>query len=296
MAERPGTVPGVRSGSAPDDAARRRSGGAPDEARVGSAPDDALVGSAPDDDLALYTRRLGDDALVLGQRLCQWITRAPTIEEDLALSNIALDLIGHARTLLAWSGRLDGTGRSEDDLAFGRTEREFGNVLLAELPNGDFAVTVARQLAYTHYAVLHYEALAGCAHGELAAFGARAAREVDYHRLHADNWTVRLGLGTPESTRRMQAGLDRVWPYTAELFDEDDVLRRLVRAGTVPSSGPPRARWQERTGAVVARAGLTVPAPGRQSRGGRDGLHTEEFAPLIAELQSVHRQFPGGTW
>nr|WP_229821182.1 1,2-phenylacetyl-CoA epoxidase subunit PaaC [Streptomyces ruber] len=240
--------------------------------------------------------RLGDDALVLGQRLCQWITRAPTIEEDLALSNIALDLVGHARTLLTLAGRRDGTGRTEDDLAFTRSDREFTNALLTELPNGDFAVTVARQLAYTHYAVLYYEALAGCADPEPAGFGARAAKEVAFHRLHADNWTLRLGLGTPESARRMQAGLDRVWPYTAELFDEDDVLRRLVAAGTVPSPGPLRTLWEQEVTDVVTRAGLTVPAPGWEARGGRTGLHTEEFGPLVAELQSVHRQFPGGTW
>ncbi|KAA0921451.1 phenylacetate-CoA oxygenase subunit PaaC [Streptomyces apricus] len=247
-------------------------------------------------DLAVHLLRLGDDALVLGQRLCQWITRAPTIEEDLALSNIALDLIGHARTLLTRSGQLDGSGRTEDDLAFTRSDREFTNVLLTELPNDDFAVTVARQLAYTHYAVLYYEALAGCADPELAAFGTRAAKEVAFHRMHADRWTLRLGRGTPESTRRMRRGLERVWPYTGELFAEDEVLRRLVASGTVPSPVPLHAEWERRVTATVTDAGLTVPAPTWSAGGGRSGLHTEEFGPLIAELQSVHRQFPGGVW
>ncbi|GAA3501436.1 phenylacetate-CoA oxygenase subunit PaaC [Streptomyces prasinosporus] len=247
-------------------------------------------------DLAVHLVRLGDDALVLGQRLCQWITRAPTVEEDLALSNIALDLIGHARVLLTRGGRLDGSGRTEDDLAFTRSEREFTNALLTELPGGDFAVTVARQLAYTHYAVPYYEALAGCADAELAAFGARAAKEVAFHRLHADRWTLRLGRGTPESARRMQRGLERVWPYTGELFEEDDVVRRLAASGTAPSPAPLRPVWERRVAEVVARAGLTLPAPSWRARGGRAGLHTEEFGPLIAELQSVHRQFPGGTW
>ncbi|MCH0564678.1 MULTISPECIES: 1,2-phenylacetyl-CoA epoxidase subunit PaaC [unclassified Streptomyces] len=246
--------------------------------------------------VALLTARLGDDALVLGQRLCQWITRAPTIEEDLALSNIALDLIGHARALLTLAGELDGTGRSEDDFAFTRSDREFGNTLLAELPNGDFAVTIARQLAYSHYAVLYYEACAESAHPELAAVAARAATEVGYHRRHADGWTVRLGLGTARSARRMQAGLDHVWPYTAELFDEDEVVRRLEAAGTAPSPAPLRARWEERVGEVVEQAGLTMPTPRWRARGGRQGLHSEAFGPLVAELQSVHRQFPGGTW
>ncbi|MFF9060914.1 1,2-phenylacetyl-CoA epoxidase subunit PaaC [Streptomyces sp. NPDC014882] len=246
--------------------------------------------------MALYLLRLGDDALVLGQRLCRWITRAPTVEEDLALSNIALDLIGHARTLLTRSGQLDGTGRTEDDLAFTRSARQFTNVLLTELPDDDFAVTVARQLAYTHYAVLHHEALADCADAELAAFGARAAKEVAFHRSHADRWILRLGRGTPESARRMRRGLERVWPYTAELFDEDDVVRRLAAAGTVPSPASLRDEWERRVTEVVTDAELTVPTAPWSARGGRSGLHTEEFDPLIAELQSVYRQFPGGTW
>ncbi|WP_086682937.1 phenylacetate-CoA oxygenase subunit PaaC [Streptomyces pseudogriseolus] len=251
---------------------------------------------AADADLALLTLRLGDDALILGQRLCQWITRAPTIEEDLALSNIALDLVGHARALLARSGQLDGTGRSEDDLAFGRTDRAFRNALLTELPNGDFAVTVARQLAFTHYAVLLQQALADGTDRELAAFGARAAKETAFHRRHADLWTERLGLGTEESTRRMRAALEQVWPYTAELFDEDDLTDRLVAAGVLPPLAALRTAWQASVAAVLDRAGLTVPTPTWQGRGGRQGLHTEAFGPLIAEMQSVRRQFPGGTW
>jgi ring-1,2-phenylacetyl-CoA epoxidase subunit PaaC len=248
-----------------------------------------------DADLARLALRLGDDSLILGQRLCEWISRAPMIEEDLALSNIALDLIGHARALLTLSGRLDGTGRCEDDLAYTRTERQFRNALLTELPNGDFALTVARQLAWTHYAALYYEALAGCAAAELAAFAARAAKEVAYHRLHADRWTDMLARGTAESARRMRDGLDQVWPYTAELFDEDDLSTRLAARG-VPSPAPLRAAWRERVAEVFDRAGLETPAPTWRARGGRQGLHTEAFGPLVAELQSVRRQFPGGTW
>ncbi|MEU1295206.1 1,2-phenylacetyl-CoA epoxidase subunit PaaC [Streptomyces sp. NPDC005840] len=259
-----------------------------------TAAETARTGQDPD--LAAHLLRLGDDALVLGQRLCQWITRAPTIEEDLALSNIALDLVGHARTLYTRAGGLDGTGRTEDDYAFARTDREFTNALVTELPNGDFAVTVARQLVYTHYAVLYYRALADGPDPDLAGFGARAATEVAFHRRHADDWTRRLGLGTPESARRMQAGLDRVWPYTAELFEEDDLVSRLAAAGTVPGPASVRPSWEREVGEVVAGAGLTVPAPRWQARGGRDGLHLEEFGVLVAELQSVRRQFPGGTW
>lgn len=251
---------------------------------------------AQDADLAELALRLGDDALVLGQRLCRWITRAPMIEEDLALSNIALDLIGHARVLLSRSGALEGSGRDEDDLAFGRTEREFRNALLVELPNGDFAVTIARHLVFSHYAVPFYERLAGCGDAELAAFAARAAAEVGSHRRHASGWTLRLGLGTAESARRMQAGLDRIWPHAAELFESDPVVERLVDAGLHPRPDEVRAAWHEGVADVLARAELTEPAPDWHATGGRAGLHTEAFGPLVAEMQSVHRQFPGGTW
>ncbi|MFB7615240.1 1,2-phenylacetyl-CoA epoxidase subunit PaaC [Kitasatospora sp. NPDC056181] len=251
---------------------------------------------AQEHDLARCALGLGDDALILAQRLCAWITRAPSIEEDLALSNIALDLLGHARILLTTSGRLDGTGRSEDDLAYLRDGREFRNTLLTELPGGDFAVTVARQLLYTHYARLYYAELAGCAVPELAAFAGRAATEVGYHRAHADGWTVRLGLGTAESRRRMQHGLELMWPYAAELFEADEAVARLDAAGLVPAPDKVRERWQREVTEVAARAGLRVPEPSWSAGGGRDGRHSEEFGLLLAELQSVHRQYPGGTW
>ncbi|GAA0449065.1 1,2-phenylacetyl-CoA epoxidase subunit PaaC [Streptomyces sp. NPDC046215] len=247
-------------------------------------------------DVAGYALRLGDDALVLAQRLCAWVTRAPTIEEDLAISNIALDLIGHARVLLSRSGELDGTGRSEDDLAYLRTERQFRNALLVELPNGDFAVTIARQLVYTHYSRLLYTALEQSADAVLAGFAVRAAKEVEYHRMHASQWTVRLGRGTAESRRRMQAGLDLVWPYAAELFASDELVERLAADGTAPDPAGLREPWEREVAAVVAEAGLTVPTAAWQATGGRSGLHTEAFGPLLAELQSVYRQYPGGRW
>ncbi|MEU3756754.1 1,2-phenylacetyl-CoA epoxidase subunit PaaC [Streptomyces olivoreticuli] len=247
-------------------------------------------------DVAAYALRLGDDALVLSQRLCAWVTKAPTIEEDLALSNIALDLLGHARTLLAYSGELDGTGRGEDDLAYGRTERQFRNALLVELDNGDFAVTIARQLVYAQYGLLLCTALAGAGDAGLAGFGARAAKEVEYHRMHAAQWTVRLGRGTAESHRRMQAGLERVWPYAGELFEADELVERLDADGTAVAPARLRADWEREVAGVLADAGLSVPAPSWHATGGRSGLHTEAFGPLLAELQSVRRQYPGGNW
>ncbi|WP_338895266.1 1,2-phenylacetyl-CoA epoxidase subunit PaaC [Streptomyces sp. TG1A-60] len=247
-------------------------------------------------DVADYALRLGDDALILCQRLCAWVTNAPTIEEDLALSNIALDLLGHARVLLGFSGRSDGTNRSDDDFAYRRTEREFRSALLLELPGGDFAVTIARQLAYTHYTSLLYAELAASADEGLASFASRAAKEAEYHCLHASQWTVRLGLGTEESRRRMQAGLEHVWPYAAELFEADDLTTRLDTDGTAVAPARLRAAWEREVTGILTEAGLTVPAPSWQATGGRSGLHTEAFAPLLAEFQSVFRQYPGGVW
>ncbi|MFE9258357.1 1,2-phenylacetyl-CoA epoxidase subunit PaaC [Streptomyces sp. NPDC006879] len=247
-------------------------------------------------DLAEYVVRLGDDALILSQRLCDWVTRAPTIEEDLALANLALDLLGHARTLLDHAGRLDGTGRGEDDFAFARTEREFRNALLVELPRGDFAFTIARQLVYAHYSRLLWTALESCADEVLAAFGTRAAREVEYHQMHAEQWTVRLGRGTAESRLRMQRGLDEVWPYTDELFTADALSDRLDAAGIAISPARLRPDWQRAVASVIEEARLSVPRPSWRADGGRTGLHSEAFGPLLAELQAVRRQHPGGSW
>ena len=249
-----------------------------------------------DPDLAAYALALGDDALVLSQRLCGWVTRAPTIEEDLALANIALDLLGHARTLLTRSGQLDGTGRSEDDLAYGRSVRAFRNCLLVELPNGDFGQTVARQLLWAHYSTLLHRALAETSDEVLAGLGAHAALESEYHRMHADQWTVRLGRGTAESRRRMQAGLDLVWPYAAELFETDDRVRRLDAAGSAVAPERLRSDWALGVAEVLDRARLTPPGPDRPATGGRSGRHTEALEPLLAEFRSVRLQYPGGNW
>lgn len=251
--------------------------------------------TALEGDIAQYALALGDDALILCQRLCAWVTRAPSIEEDLALSNIALDLLGHARTLLSYSAELTGDGDA-DTLAFTRTERQFRNVLLAEIPNGDYAVTLARQLCLTQHSRLLYTALAGSADAALAAFAQKAVQESTYHCTHAAQWTVRLGTGTEESHRRMQAGLEQVWPYTAELFETDAVTARLVAAGVAVDPAGLREEWDAAVGGVLGRAGLTLPRTTWHARGGRDGLHTEGFGPLVAELQAVHRQYPGGIW
>jgi ring-1,2-phenylacetyl-CoA epoxidase subunit PaaC len=236
---------------------------------------------------AEYVLGLGDDALVLAQRLGEWVTRAPQLEEDVALGNIALDLLGQARTLLTYAGELEGAGRDEDDLAYLRDDREFRNVQLVELPNGDFAVTMARQLVFSAYQCELYGALARAGDATLAGLAAKAVKEVAYHCDHATQWVLRLGDGTAESHTRMQAGLERVWPYTDELFDPGD---GPVDPATL------RPAWESAVDKVIAGATLTRPEPGRRSRGGRHGLHTEHLGHLLAELQHLHRSHPGATW
>ncbi|MFC4034215.1 1,2-phenylacetyl-CoA epoxidase subunit PaaC [Streptomyces polygonati] len=239
----------------------------------------ALTGAS-----AAAARALGDDALVLAQRLGEWAGKAPVLEEDVALTNIALDLLGQARTLLSLTG-------DEDELAFLRAEHEFRNVQLVERPNGDFAETIARQLYFSVYQELLYAELAGSG-GELAPLAAKAVKEVAYHRDHAEQWTLRLGDGTEESHRRMQRSLDGLWRYTGELFDPLEGL---------PASPPAlRDRWLERVTATVERATLAIPE-GRDrtpwsAGAGRQGVHTEPFGRLLAEMQYLHRAHPGASW
>lgn len=254
---------------------------------------------APDAATAAYALRLGDDALVLAQRLSGWVSAAE-LEEDVALANIALDLLGQARTLLTYAGRHD--GRTEDDLAYLRDEREFRNVSLVELPNGDFAATIARQLAFATYQHGLYDALRGSTDPTLAALAGKAVKEVAYHRDHAARWTLRLGDGTEESRRRMIAGLAAVWPHTAELFAVDDLVAGLAERGVAVRPDALRDRWLAEVGDVLARATLALPeaaarhdAPWRPA-GGRDGVHTEGFGYLLAEMQSLARRHPGARW
>jgi ring-1,2-phenylacetyl-CoA epoxidase subunit PaaC len=227
---------------------------------------------------------LGDDALVLAQRLGEWAGNAPELEEDVALTNIALDLLGQARTLLSQVG-------DEDALAYGREERDFRNVQLVERPNGDFADTIARQLYFSVYQELLYTALAS-SQDETAPLAAKAVKEVAYHRDHAEQWTLRLGDGTDESRRRMQRALDGLWRYTGELFEPLEGL-----GADLPAL---RAPWVERITAVVERATLTMPqGPDRTpwaAGAGRQGVHTEPFGRLLAEMQYLHRAHPGASW
>jgi ring-1,2-phenylacetyl-CoA epoxidase subunit PaaC len=247
-------------------------------------------------DVVAYALRLGDDALVLSQRLSEWVAHAPEIEEDIALANIALDLLGQARGLYGHAGELEGAGRTEDDLAYLRNEREFTNVLLVELENGDFAQTIARQLFFASYQLELYERLKQSTDAVLAGVAAKAAKEVAYHRDHASEWALRLGDGTEESHRRMQTALQRLWPYTAELFQSDELTRGLAAAGMGVDPATLRPAWESYVTRLLREATLTVPEGDWHPSGGRTGLHTEAMGYLLAELQHVHRSHPGAGW
>jgi ring-1,2-phenylacetyl-CoA epoxidase subunit PaaC len=251
--------------------------------------------------LATYVLGLGDDALIVAQRLGEWITRAPQIEEDIALGNIALDLLGQARTLLGYAGEVDGnvTGmpRDEDDLAFLRDEREFRNVHLVEIENGDFAVTMARQLIFSSYQYELYTALLTSIDPTLSALAGKAVKEVAYHRDHATQWVLRLGDGTPESHERMQAALDQVWPYIEEIFDTADTADILAALpGIAADPAALRPAWSRYVENVITTATLSVPTPTWRSRGGRSGYHTENLGHLLPEMQNLHRSHPGASW
>jgi ring-1,2-phenylacetyl-CoA epoxidase subunit PaaC len=244
--------------------------------------------------LAAYALGLGDDALILAQRLGEWVARAPQIEEDVALANIALDLLGQARTLLTYAGEIEQAGRDEDDLAYLRDDRDFRNVQLVEIPNGDFAVTMARQLVFSAYQYELYTALLTSADATLAGLAGKAVKEVIYHRDHATQWVLRLGDGTEPSHQRMQAGLGQVWPYTEELFDPAGTISELPGLAADPVTL--RSAWERYVTSVLGEATLQRPEPRWRSRGGRDGLHTEHLGHLLAEMQHLHRSHPGATW
>lgn len=240
--------------------------------------------SAPFD----YVLGLADDALISAQRMGWWISRAPQLEEDLALANIGLDQLGQARSLLTYAGELEGAGRSEDDLAYLRDDRDFRNVWLVERPQTDFGVAMARLLVFSAWQAELYAALALGEDPTLAAIAGKAVKEVAYHLDHASRWVVRLGDGTEESHARMQAALEAEWPYVEELFGPVD--------GAVVDPVSVRDAVLTTVESVLAEATLVVPQVAPARGGGRRGLHTEDLGYLLAEMQHLHRSHPGATW
>jgi ring-1,2-phenylacetyl-CoA epoxidase subunit PaaC len=244
-----------------------------------------------------YLLRLADDRLVLGHRLSEWCGHAPILEEDIALANIALDLIGQATLLLDLAGRAEGAGRDADALAYFRDSIDYRNALIVELPKGDFAVTIVRQLFYSIFALLQSEALQQSSEEELAGIAAKAAKELRYHVRHSADWVLKLGGGTDESHRRTQVAVDDLWRYTGELFLTDDIDRTAAGAGVGVEPSTLENAWQTTIRDVLGRAGgLTIPETPYMQRGGRIGRHTEHLGHMLAEMQIVARSHPGASW
>ena len=243
-----------------------------------------------------YVLRLADSNLVLAQRLGEWVGHAPALEEDLGLANVALDLLGQARMLLAHAGDLEGRGRGEDDLAYQREESDYLNLTLVEQPNGDFGRTIVRQFLFDAWQHGLYESLLHSKDEKLAAIAAKSAKESAYHLRYSSGWLIRLGDGTPESRERVQQALGRLWPFTNELFDGDGVDRAAAEAGVAPAPESLRDAWSRRVDEVLAEATLARPPPVPFGWYGKQGRHGEHLGYLLAEMQSLHRAHPGANW
>ena len=243
-----------------------------------------------------YVLRLADDQLILGQRLGEWCGHAPTLEEDLALANIGLDLLGQARSLFTYAGEVEGKGRGEDDLAFMRQEREYCNALLVEQPNGDFAVTIVRQFFHAAFMVPFWSRMTASGDETLAAIAAKSLKEVEYHLRHCSEWIIRLGDGTAESHARTQAALDELWGYAGELFEMDELATAMLDAGIGVDAVALKPEWDATVDAVLLRATLKRPEDGWTQSGGRQGLHSEHMGHILSELQYMQRAYPGLEW
>jgi ring-1,2-phenylacetyl-CoA epoxidase subunit PaaC len=246
--------------------------------------------------LVLYTLRRADDALILGHRLSEWCGHAPMLEEDMALSNIALDLLGQARELYSYAAKVEGKGNDEDKFAYLRDVRQYRNLLLVEQPNGDFAHTLVRQFFYSAFADLYWRAMMQSTDATLAAIAAKSEKESAYHLRHSSEWNVRLGDGTEESHSRTQTGIDHLWAFTGEMFAIDDSERGLIDKGIAIDPATLRQQWLKTVSAVVSEATLDLPKNDWMQQGGRSGRHSEHLGHLLSELQSMQRSFPGATW
>jgi len=243
-----------------------------------------------------YVLRLGDNALILGQRLSEWCGHAPVLEEDMALANMALDLIGQSRMLLTHAGKLEGQGRDEDQLAFLRTEQHFRNLTLCELPNDDFARTIVRNFLFSSFQVLLWERLSKSTDAGLAAIAGKSLKEARYHAQHSGDWVIRLGDGTEESSGRSQRALNYLWPYTAELFEPTPADDALATAGVGPAWGDLERDWEAIVLPVLGEATLTVPARTPFKSYGKFGRHSEHMGHLLATMQYMQRTYPGAQW
>jgi len=249
-----------------------------------------------DSALFRYVLYHADDNLVLAQRMPGWISRAHDLEEDIALANIALDLLGRARMLLEYAGRLEGKGRTEDDLAMFRSEREYTNLLMVEQPNGDFAHTMVRQFLFDAYQIELWKGLAVSGDANLAGIAGKALKETRYHLRHSSGWLVRLGKGTEESHRRTQRAVDELWRFVPEMFESDETCDKLAQAGKAVSPSQLHPAWNRCVRETFSSAGLQVPGDRFSRSGGRSGFHTEHLGYLLAEMQWMQRSYPGMRW
>jgi ring-1,2-phenylacetyl-CoA epoxidase subunit PaaC len=246
--------------------------------------------------LATYTLRIADDSLILGHRVSEWCGHGPILEEDIALTNIALDLIGQATSLLEYAAKVEGKGRSADDLAFLRYEKEYTNALLVEQPNGDFGKTIVRQWLFDTFRLFFYDALRHSADEQLAAIAEKSLKETKYHCKHSSEWVIRLGDGTEESHARTQAAIDALWRFADELFYQDEVDWELIASGVAADLSQLRAPFMERIQQVLTEATLRLPENNWTQKGGRTGNHSEHLGYLLAEMQYMQRTYPGMEW
>jgi ring-1,2-phenylacetyl-CoA epoxidase subunit PaaC len=246
--------------------------------------------------LVLYVLRRADDALILGHRLSEWCGHAPMLEEDMALANMGLDLLGQARELYAYAARVEGKGNDEDKFAFLRDVRQYRNLLLLEQPNGDFARTMVRQFFYSAFADLYWRAMMKSTDTTLAAIAAKSEKESAYHLRHSSEWMLRLGDGTDESHVRAQTAIDDLWSFTGEMFAVDDSERGLIDAGIAIDPAGLKPQWLQTVSSIVAEATLALPTSDWMQQGGRFGRHSEHLGHLLSDLQYLQRAFPGATW
>ncbi len=243
-----------------------------------------------------YCLRLGDNALIQSYRLSEWCSNAPILEEDLALTNFALDMTGRAQALLSYAGKLDGNNKTDDDLAYKRGERDFYNLLITEQPNGDFAHTIARLLYTSTFEYFFYTELLHSADATLAAIAAKTIKEIKYHKAHATDWVLRLGDGTEESHYRMQQGIDSLWMFTGEMFETGEADALLRDKNVAVDLGAVKSKWQASIAAVLAEATLALPKDEYMQTGSLQGVHTEYLGHILTEMQYLQRAYPEAIW
>jgi ring-1,2-phenylacetyl-CoA epoxidase subunit PaaC len=243
-----------------------------------------------------YLLRLGDSSLILGQRLSEWTGHGPFLEEDLALTNIALDIFGRAKSLLEYAGKVEGKGRSEDDLAYFRNEREFYNLLITEQQNGDYARTILRQAFIDAYDELLYGALSKSKDETIAGVAQKSVKEIAYHKRHSFSWVIRFGNGTEESEQRLKTAFADLWQYTGEMFETDEVEELILKAGIGADLKALKPKWEKEIHELLGKAGLSVPENTFMQKGSRRGIHSEHLGYILAEMQALPRMYPDAKW